>query len=157
RRNTEDLFREALLGPWLYQDPQHSLGWDPSTERLHALRAQSPTKEPSPGVTAAIWLAFEALPLFPCFVSSEALVTTGFQTRGTSRRDSVTHRSWPLWCCPVPVDTVRSLLSLRDLATEKPCLRELRQRGILAVFRSERYKVRTQGNYFILRPACPCR
>jgi hypothetical protein len=155
RKSTEDLFREALLGPWLYQDPQHSLGWDPTAERLHALRAQSPTKEASAGVAAAVWLAFEALPLFPCFLSEMVLATTGFVTHGTNWRDSVTHLTWPLWTCPAPVDTLRSLLSLPDLAAEKPHLHELRQRGIVAVFRSERYKVRTQGNYFILRPAYP--
>jgi hypothetical protein len=65
RKVPEEMFKEALFGPWRYEDPQHSLGWDPSTERLHALRAKSPTKEASEGVTAAVWLAFEAIPLFP--------------------------------------------------------------------------------------------
>src|SRR5262249_31319618 len=51
KKKCEEMFSEALFGPWKYEDPQHSLGWDPSTERLHALRAKSPTKEGSEGVT----------------------------------------------------------------------------------------------------------
>jgi hypothetical protein len=155
KKGPEEMFREALFGPWKYEDPQHSLGLDPSTERLHALRAKSPTKESSEGVTAAVWLAFEALPLFPCFHSAGRSVTTGFQTRG-SGRGRVTYLTWPVWRHPIPLDTLRSLLSLPELAEDEPPARELRARGIEAAFRSERYKVKTQGAYFILRPAHPC-
>jgi hypothetical protein len=151
----EEMFREALFGPWRYEDPQHSLGLDPATERLHALRAVSPTKEPSAGVAAAVGLACEALPLFPCFLSGGRLATTGFTTRGT-RRDRVTFLTWAVWAAPLALPTVRSLLALPELAEERPPARELRARGVEGVFRSERYKVKSQGNYFILRPAAPC-
>jgi hypothetical protein len=156
KKGPEELFREALFGPWKYEDPQHSLGLDPSTERLHALRAKSPTKESSEGVTAAVWLAFEALPLFPCFLSKGTLATTGFHTEGKTWRDRTTWLTWPVWRQPVPLDTLRSLLSLPELAEERPPLSELRARGIEAVFRSERYRMKTQGAYYILRPACLC-
>src|SRR5262249_4352143 len=109
KKTCEGMFREALLGPWRYEDPQHSLGWDPATERLHALRAKSPTKEVSEGVTAAVWLAFEALPLFPCFLSEGRLATTGFRTTGATWRERVTYFSWPVWTDPVRLATVRSL------------------------------------------------
>jgi hypothetical protein len=155
KKTSAEMFREALFGPWRYEDPQHSLGWDPSTERLHALRAKSPTKEASEGVSGAVWLAFEALPLFPCFLTEGRLATTGFHTEGSTRQERVTYLTWPLWEFPVPIDTVRSLLSLSELTEENP-LGILRARGIEAVFRCERYKVKTQGSYFILRPACPC-
>jgi hypothetical protein len=157
KKTPQEMFREALLGPWRYEDPQHSLGLDPSTERLHALRAKSPTKEASAGVTAAVWLAFEALPLFPCFLSGGRQVTTGFTTRGATRQDRVTDFTWPIWSPPVPLGTVRSLVSLPALTRDQLPMRELRARGVEAVFRSERYKVKTQGAYFILRPAYPCR
>jgi hypothetical protein len=156
KKSPEEMFHEALFGPWRYEDPQHSLGWDPSTERLHALRAKSPTKEASEGVTAAVWLAYEALPLFPCFLSDGDLVTTGFHTQGATRRERVTYLSWPVWSSFVPLDTLRSLLSLPELAEEKPPAQELRARGIEEVFRSERYRVKTQGAYYILRAALPC-
>ena len=146
KKTTAELFHKALFGPWRDADPQHSLGWDPTTERLHALRAKSPTKEASEGVTAAVWLAFEALPLFPCFYSEGRLATTGFHREGKTRQDRVTYLTWPVWAEPISLDTMRSLVSLE----------ELRSRGIAAVFRSERYKVKTQGAYYILRPACPC-
>jgi hypothetical protein len=156
RKGTDELFREALFGPWSYEDPQHSLGWDPSTERLHALRARSPTKEASAGIAGAVWLAFEALPFFPCFLSRRGLVTTGFRTQSVSRRERVTQFTWPLWEEPVTADTLRSLLSLDELTQEKPPARVLRARGIAAAFRSERHKVKGQGSYYILRPASPC-
>jgi hypothetical protein len=156
RKGTDELFREALLGPWRYEDAQHSLGWDPSAERLHALRARSPTREPSEGVTAAVWLAFEALPLFPCFLSEGRRMTTGFHRHGPGRRGRATFLTWPVWESPVPLDTVRSLLAMPELAEEQPPAKELRARGVGEVFRSQRYKVKTQGAYYILRPAFLC-
>jgi hypothetical protein len=156
KKGPEEMFHEALFGPWRYEDPQHSLGWDPSTERLHALRAKSPTKEASEGVTAAVWLAFEALPLFPCFLCEGDLVTTGFHTRGETRWDRTTYLTWPVWSSFVSLDTLRSMLSLPELTEKEPPVRELRARGIEEVFRSERYRVKTQGAYYILRPALPC-
>jgi hypothetical protein len=151
RKGADELFREALFGPWRYEDPQHSLGWDPSTERLHALRGRSPTKEAPQGVAAAVWLAFEALPLFPCFLSGGSLVTRGF-----GRQGRVAVLSWPVWTEPASLDEVRSLLGLEALVRTPPPLEELRARGVATVFRAERYRVKTQGAYYILRPASPC-
>jgi hypothetical protein len=45
---------------------------------------------------------------------------------------------------------------MEELTQDRPPLKELRERGIAAVFRAERYKVKTQGNYHIFRPAWPC-
>jgi hypothetical protein len=156
KKSPAEMFKEALFGPWKYEDPQHSLGLDPSTECLHALRARSPSTDPNPGVTGAIWLALEALPLFPCFWSQGRLATTGFHAGGSSSRDRVTCLTWPVWECPVTVDTVRSLLTLPALAAEELPARELQACGIKQVFRSERYKVKTKGAYYLLRPAFPC-
>jgi hypothetical protein len=151
KKRPEEMFREALFGPWRYDDPQHSLGWDPSTERLHALRGKSPTKESSQGVAGAVWLAFEALPLFPCFLSGGRLATRGF-----SRVEGRTFFTWPIWEEPASLAEVSSMLALKELTWEKPPVPELRRRGVAAVFRCERYKVKTQGNYHIFRPAFPC-
>ena len=47
------------------------------------------------------------------------------------------------------------LSTLKSEAMQR-ALVELRARGVEMVFRSERYKVKSQGNYYILRPAAPC-
>jgi hypothetical protein len=149
KKAPEELFRECLLGPWRYEDLVHSLGWDPSTERLHALRARSPTSERSRGVLAAVALAVDALPLFPVVSHLGRPATTAFHRFGSKR---IQHLTWPVWDAPLGVPTVRSLLSLPELVAEKPPATVLRARGVTAVFKSERYKLPTQGAYYILRP-----
>jgi hypothetical protein len=61
-----------------------------------------------------------------------------------------------VWSSFVLLDALRSLLSLTELAEDKLPVREQRARGVEEVFRSERYRVKTQGAYYILRPAVPC-
>jgi len=72
RQSPEDRLAElreayaiALHGPWTYKDSNHSLGWDPATEGLYALSDVSPSKSGPSSIRAAVWLAFESLPLFP--------------------------------------------------------------------------------------------
>lgn len=148
-RTPNDSFREALFGPWRYEDEFHAFGWDPNTERLHALQAKSPTSESPRSVRAAVWLAIEALPLFPCAIANGAL-----QTRGFSRRDGKTEFFWPLWRYPLSLDAVRSLVALKEL-TELNHLKELSARGIIAVLRAQRASLGTKG-YAIFRAAQPC-
>ena len=53
--------REALLGPWQYQNEEHALGWDPQTQRLHALRHKLPEQDKANRcVRAAVFLASQA-------------------------------------------------------------------------------------------------
>ncbi len=74
---------EALIGPWTYRDDYHSLGWDPQVQRLHALRGKLPEKDKeNRSVRVAIFLASQALPLFPCFAVGGRLRTTGFYRDG---------------------------------------------------------------------------
>jgi hypothetical protein len=148
-RTPADAFREALFGPWRYDDEFHAFGWDPDTERLHALQAKSPTSEKPRSVRAAVWLAIEALPLFPCAVVNGAL-----QTRGFSRYDRKMNFSWPLWSPPLTLDGVRSVVGLEDLTRPEPNLDELRACGIFAVFRAQRASL--QKGYAIFRAAHPC-
>lgn len=65
RNELRETYHAALTGPWLYQDAFHSLGWDPTTEGLYALSDSSPSEAGARSVRAAVWLAFESLPLFP--------------------------------------------------------------------------------------------
>ncbi len=69
-KKAAESYREALFGPWKYEDDQHSLGWDPSTMKMGAFTYKAPTSMVNAGVRAAVWLAFESLPLFPCFAGS---------------------------------------------------------------------------------------
>src|SRR5215470_11051253 len=110
---TSAAFAEALWGPWRYRDPVHALGWDPQGERLHAYEARSPTKTPARSVRTAIWLAFEALPLFPTAAVAGRLHVGGFDR-------AQQWLSWPLWEVPLALPTVRSLLSLADLTRPHP-------------------------------------
>jgi hypothetical protein len=152
-REIQNAFYEALFGPWRYKDVQHSLGWDPTMERLHALRSQAPTKDKENlSVRAAVWLAAEALPLFPCAPAGGTLITRGF----TEQKDNARF-SWPIWECPLAIDTIRSLLALKALTEDNPPLSALHVYGIVEVFRSQKVKTGgDSGNYRIFRPAYPC-
>lgn len=167
RKQGRETFQEALFGPWQYEDTQHSLGWDPSTESLYALRANDPTvskNQKKRSVRAAIYLAAEALPLFPCAPEGSKLVTRGFSEIPKEERTKTERKeakeivfSWPVWRNPLCLEEIRSLLALKTLTWEKPPLSELRAIGIAEVFRS--HKIKTggdQGNRYIFRTAYPC-
>ena len=128
-----DSYNEALFGPWKYEDDQHSLGWDPTTLKLGAFTYKAPTAMANAGVRATVWLAFESLPLFPCFYAS------GLEVRGFlhSRREYAFY--WPVWRPPIGPEVLGSLLGLVPAAiAENPT--ELEARGVTAVYRSERFK-----------------
>ena len=144
-RDAGAILREALFGPWRYQDQQHSLGWDPSTERLHALRARSPTKEQASGVAGAVWLAYESLPLLPTAAVNRRLVTAGFDAEAR-------FFSWPVWETPLRLEVVKSLLGLAELTKPEPSAQALRARGIRRVYRSQRAPMGDKG-YAIFRAA----
>lgn len=135
--------QEALFGPWSYRDDEHSLGWDPNSQRLHALRNKAPTNDDkNRSVSGAVFLATQALPLFPCFAVGRSLYTTGFH-----RDDGEDWFSWPIWRDPVSLDTLRSLLA-------HPFTADLQRRGIELVYRCRR--VRTggaEGNYQVFSHA----
>lgn len=102
--NTES-FREALFGPWKYADNQHSRGWDPTTILKGAFTPHDPSPMKKAGVRAAVWLAMESLPFFPCFFE-DGLATCGFVRTG--RRKSF---HWAIWEAPLSLAAVRVLLA----------------------------------------------
>ncbi|MBX3452769.1 MAG: hypothetical protein KF777_24750 [Planctomycetaceae bacterium] len=140
---TKEEVTEALIGPWQYRDSDHSLGWDPSTQRLHALRHKLPEQDKeNRSVRLAIYLASEALPFFPCFAVSGKLRTTGFR-----REDEDDWFTWPIWTAPITVDTLRSLLS-------HPFDSSLASRGIDTFYRCQRTRTGgAEGNYQIFNHA----
>jgi hypothetical protein len=134
---------EALWGPWRYRDEGPLLGWDPQGERLHAYEAKKPSHSKVKRVKAAVWLGFEALPLFPTGAVANRLQTCGFDAKNC-------YFSWPIWEAPLTLATVRSALSLAELTAEAPNAAALKARGVMQVYRSCRIQ---DGRYGILRQA----
>jgi hypothetical protein len=109
-----------------YQDTAHSLGWDPQTRQLPALRHKLPEQdEAGRSVRAAVFLASQAFPLFPCFALNGKLRTAGFHPEG---RDE--YFAWPIWREPISLCALKSLLALP--------LHDLRMRGVKVVYRCRR-------------------
>lgn len=145
-QRSNQAFEEALFQGWTYKDEFHSLGWDPSTERMHGLRHKAPTNEKAICVRAAVWLGFHALPLFPAVASRGRLAITGFP-----RRDRKALFTWPIWDKAIGVDTLRSLLAAEELAAGDDGWKKLAKRGVRAVYQSARSEF-GQG-YAVFRPA----
>jgi hypothetical protein len=139
-KKTAEAYDEALFGPWKREDNVNSLGWDPSAKRLHALRHRAPSNDVFHCVRAAIWLAVEALPLYPTAAISGRLQTTGFK----ATRRPMTF-SWPIWDPPIGLDTLRTLIMTSDRKES------LLRRGVTAIYHSERAES-SQGGAF-LRPS----
>jgi hypothetical protein len=133
-KTAAEAYAEALFGPWRYEDDQHSLGWDPTTMKLGAFTHKAPTTLANTGVRAAVWLAFESLPLFPCFYDGR------LATRAFRRNRWEYALCWPVWRVPIGLDTLASLLALPALVADPPPAVELESRGIVAVYRSARFK-----------------
>lgn len=120
---------QAVSGP--------NLRWDPDAERSRALMGVNPN-DAGTVVNAPIeWLAFRALPAFPCVPIGTRIVTSGV----TGRRQDELQFHWPLWSHAASYATVRSLLVLTAGWIEgKPSQRAFanyRERGIFAVCTSE--------------------
>ena len=143
----EDIWGEALFGPWVYGTLQWGAGWDPSTERMHALRHKAPTKDKTACVAGAVCLAFEALPLFPSFSIHGRIKTVGWV-----EHDFADHWRWPLPTVPTSLDSLQLLLASAEVAGAKDNDRPAAIReGIGAIYESTRHEF-GQG-YGVFRPA----
>ncbi len=129
-----DAFREALFGEWQCADQFSSLGYDPTTEAIYALCDAAPADAKAWSTRAAVWLAVEALPLFPCFPVAGRLHTRGFDKSGTRFR-------WPVWNAPLSLSAIRTVLGLPALAAAEPSPITLGAYGICAVFEAERVTI----------------
>jgi hypothetical protein len=129
-----DAFREALFGEWQYADQFSSLGYDPATEAIYALSDAAPADAKPWSTRAAVWLAVEAIPLFPCFPVGGRLYTRGFDQSGTRFR-------WPVWNAPLSLSAIRTLLGLPALSAPELAPITLGSYGISAVFEAERVTI----------------
>lgn len=146
RDTAEEHLQAALFESWRYDDPveKHTMRWDPIDDVRYALRWRNPSGDPVRKSGGSVWganlLAIEGLRLFPTAPFRDSLCTTGF----TQWRGSGTYWTWPIWRSPVGLDTVRSLVALKELQQERPDREALRGRGIAEVYRSQRI---TQGKF----------
>jgi len=137
---------DTLFNVWSYREEKAGFRWDPSEDKRYALAWQNPSQDTTMTQRGANRLAVEALPLFPTAPMGEHLETTGF--RGHRSHD--TFWSWPLWDASINIETVRSILALREVTEEEPDAETLNGRGIVAVFRSQRI---TTGKFRNFTPA----
>lgn len=137
---TQDHLRAALFADWSYSDPPPSLRWDPVDDRRYALRWDEPSGDPIRTVRGANALAVQGLPLFPTQPIGGILATTGFKR---IPRQGIFF-TWPIWVDPIPLDVIRSLLSMDELQKREPASARLRPFGVIEIFRSQRI---TQGKY----------
>jgi len=150
-RNSEKI-REALFGPWKYEDDVHSLGWDPQTTRLHAYRDKDPSPEKLQSNAGVILLALQALPLFPSIPYQSSiskgviLKTTGFKIEGENEIFI-----WPIWEPFIGIDTLKTLLSSQELANGADSREVLERRGVVAVYKCERLEGE-KGRFFFSSP-----
>jgi hypothetical protein len=138
--------REALFGPWKYNDTQFSMRWAPEDDRRYALLWDNPSTDPARNVRGANRLAIEALPLFPTMPTAHALETTGF----SGHKSNNTFLTWPIWTIPITIDVCGSLLAHSELQKKEPDLCALAPLGITTVFRSQRITI---GNFRNFTPA----
>lgn len=129
-----EAFREALFGEWRSADSFSALGLDPTTEAIYALTAAAPTDTGPRSTRAAVWLAIEALPLFPCFPVAGRLHTRGFIKSGARFR-------WPVWNAPLSLSAIRTVVGLPVLFAPEPSPITLASYGICAVFEAERVTI----------------
>lgn len=142
---TAQHLEKALFESWRYDDAveKHTMRWDPGDDIRYALRWRNPSGDSDRKRGGSVWganrLAIEALTLMPTMPRSDSLSTTGFieGRRGT-------FWTWPIWNGQICVDTIRSLLALSELRSQRPNRNALGARGVVEIYRSRRI---TQGKF----------
>jgi hypothetical protein len=154
---TVEHIRDALFGSWI-RERGLSMRWDPRDASEYALRWSDPGPEGASAVWGANRLAVEALPLFPTQPTASTfeksrmplMIAHGLQTTGFRReRRKWPQFSWPIWTGWATVDTVRSLISLKELqAPDDEFTRGgLQERGIEEVYRAQRVRIGQGANF----------
>lgn len=127
---TRDDLVEALNGPWTGREGVKNLRFRAASERLRALVSFDPSKASIRTQVGAYWLAFQALPCFPCVPVGLRVRTTGIS--GGGKNESFT---WPIWTVPLTHFGVRALVGLRDLKEPSRLTAHVRSRyGIGEIF-----------------------
>jgi hypothetical protein len=126
---TADDVRRALLTGWTYERCSKTFGWDASSYRDYALRADDPGTASKGTVPGADWLAFRGLAFLSCAPIGDRVVTA--LCHGSGNRMLM---RWPLWEPACTHHEVLSLVSLDRLGNLS--VRERGARGISMVLES---------------------
>jgi hypothetical protein len=111
----------ALFGPWKYEPGQYMCGLDPQAVVVAATTHALPTSQKRKGLPGALWLALEALPCFPVFMTERGARTTGWQGDDFL---------WPIWAPFLSGAALRALLA-----------RPVERPGVIALFRSRKVRI----------------
>jgi hypothetical protein len=128
----------ALFEPSPHADERLSMRWDPIEDRRYAMMWCDPTSSGNEAKTnwALNLLAYRGLQLLPTVPRHYGLGTTGF-----TNHEGNPDWTWPIWSAWLSVDTVRSLLGLRELQEKEPDRALLNPVGIAEVYRASRIQV----------------
>lgn len=133
---TLERVHKTLFWRWGYRDRGLSMRWDPVEDRRYALLDRDPSDEGSRTEWMANLLAYRGLALLPAVPAAQGLATVGWHIgRGLEAF------TWPLWDSPATIDTIASLLRLRELTEDRPDTASLQARGVVAVYRAHRIRV----------------
>lgn len=136
---TTESIKNTLFSSWQYSDVKLSMRWDPIEDRQYALLAADPAEGRTEWM--ANLLGYRGLAFFPSVATLAGLRATAW-----FGPDSEPNFTWPLWEMPLPPDSIRSVLSLRELVTENPDRGLLRALGICVVYRARRIRVGMGAN-----------
>ncbi len=143
---TPEHLAEAIQGPWLGKDKLPVLGWNATSERMHALRAFDPSTDGKTGTAGAEWLAFVGLRCIPSVPNSPSTnMTTGFC--GSWKRGSF---RWLLWSTPLSSAVVPSAMQQIEKAAHLNAS-TLAAWGIAQIFESAVHRT-DQGGYGSFSP-----
>ncbi len=133
---TPERVHKTLFRRWDYRDRRLSMRWDPVEDRRYALLDRDPSDEGSRTEWMANLLAYRGLAILPTVPAARGLATVGWNMdRGLETF------TWPLWGSPATIDTVASLVRLRELTEDSPDTAILQARGVVAVYRAQRIRV----------------
>lgn len=149
RATTSDHLRSTLLEVWQFKEPMPGCRWEAQEDRHSALRhARSNQKhqaernlkrEDYNGLVCtqrgANRLGIEAMACFPLIPGSRRAETTGFRYDKEENRHEFT---WPVWECPLTLESIRVLVAHPELTKERPSCQKLIPLGVSNVFRSTR-------------------
>lgn len=137
-----DRIVKALFGPSPIYDKGNSLRFDPHDIRHHAYVGVDPSSKSNPVNYGLNLLAFIGLSMFPVFPNN----VLGITGKCVGYIDS--HFSWPIWNCPVHLNTLKSLLPLSEIQQEQPNCEILNPMGIDEVYRCEYTYTGTKKNAY---------